>query len=144
MDVPAWLVVLLGVLATLAGATTVWSVWWDVRAYGAWKREQTEPQPRHERRRKRKRAEEEASQAKRWRWIMRAMSVALMGFGIGVTGLVVGFMTRTAWTFVVGGNFLVVGVVAWTAYQLILPKPDALRQKRWPNWLSKRIGRVGG
>ena len=138
MNVPSWLVVAVGILATAAVITTAWSVSWDLNAYRAWKREETEPQPRHKRRQRQKRAVEVETEATRWRWLMRALLAAAVGFVLGVSGLVAGFLTRTAWAIVVGGNLLVVGVVAWIAYQLVLPKPEALRQKRLPNWMSRR------
>ncbi len=135
---PVWLLVTLSVLAVLAGGTTVWSVSWDMKAYRVWKRDQTEPQPRHKRRQRQKRGEDVDEDANRWRWMIRALQVAAAGFLLGVAGLVAGFFTRVAWPIVVGGNLLVLGVIAWIAYQLVLPKPTALRDKRLPGWLARK------
>ena len=138
MQPPVWLLVTLSILGILAAVTTVWSVSWDMKAYRAWKREQTEPQPRHKRRQRQKRGEDADEDAKRWHWIIRALQIAFVGFVAGVSGMVAGFLTRVTWPFVVGGNLLLVGVIAWIAYQLALPKPTALRQKRLPGWLARR------
>ena len=138
MQLPVWLLALLSVLAAVAAITTVWSGYWDIKTYRNWKREQTEPQPRHKRRQKQKRAEQEEQDARRWRWMILALQIAIAGFVAGVSGMVAGFLARVAWPIVVGGNLVVVGVIAWIAYQLVLPKPSALRQKRLPGWLAKR------
>ena len=138
MQLPVWLLALLSVLAVVAAITTVWSVYWDIKTYRNWKREQTEPQPRHKRRQKQKRAEQEEQDAMRWRWMMLALQIAIVGFVAGVSGMVAGFLARVAWPIVLGGNLLVVGVIAWISYQLVLPKPSALRQRRLPGWLAKR------
>lgn len=138
MQLPVWLLVLLGVLAAVAAITTVWSVYWDIKTFRNWKREQSEPQPRHKRRQRQKRREDEDQDARRWRWMILALRIAFAGFAAGVSGMVAGFLARVAWPVVVGGNLLVVGVIAWIAYQLVLPKPSALRQKRLPGWLARR------
>ena len=138
MQLPVWVLALLGGLATVAAITTIWSVYWDVKTYRNWKREQTEPQPRHKRRQKQKRAEQEEQDARRWRWMILTLQIAVVGFVGGVSGMAAGFLARVAWLIVVGGNFLVVGVIAWIAYQLVLPKPSVLRQKRLPGWLARR------
>ena len=138
MQLPVWLSVTLSVLAVLAGGTTVWSVAWDMKAYRVWRRDRSEPEPRHKRRQRQKRGEDVGEDAKRWRWMIRALQVAAAGFLLGVAGLVAGFLTRVAWPIVVGGNLLVLGVIAWIAYQLVLPKPTALRDKRLPGWLARK------
>ena len=138
MQPPVWLLVTLSILGILAVITTAWSVSWDMKAYRVWKREQTEPQPRHKRRQKQKRGEDADEDAKRWHWIIRSLQIAFAGFVAGVSGMTAGFLARVTWPIVVGGNLLVVGVIAWIAYQLVLPKPTALRQKRLPGWLARR------
>ena len=138
MQPPGWLLVTLSVLAVLAATTTVWSVSWDMKTYRGWKRDQTEQQPRHKRRQKQKRGEDADEDAKRWHWMIRALQIAAAGFLLGVSGMVAGFLARVTWPIVVGGNLLVVGVIAWIAYQLVLPKPTALRQKRLPGWVARR------
>lgn len=138
VQLPVWLLALLGVLAVVAAVTTVWSVYWDIKTYRNWKREQSEPQPRHKRRQRQKRGEDEDEDARRWRWMILALRIAVVGFVAGVSGMVAGFLARVAWPIVVGGNLLVVGVIAWIAYQLVLPKPSALRHKRLPGWLARR------
>ena len=138
MQPPTWLLVTLSVLAVLAATTTVWSVSWDMKAYRVWQRVQSERQPRHKRRQRQRRREDEDEDAKRWHWIIRALQIAAAGFLLGVSGIVAGFLARVTWPIVVGGNLLVVGVIAWIAYQLVLPKPTALRQKRLPGWLASR------
>jgi len=138
VQIPVWLWALMGGLATVAAITTVWSVSWDVKAYRAWKRDQIGPQPRHKRRQRQKRGEDADDDTKRWHRIIRALQIAFVGFVAGLSGLIAGILTRVTWLFVVGGNLLVVGVIAWIAYQLVLPKPSALRQKRLPGWLARR------
>jgi hypothetical protein len=124
------LVVLLGVLAALAALVTVWSLVWDIKAYRAWKREHAGTMPRWKRRQKEKSAQELETDARRWRWHILALQCAAFGLVVGFAGVATGYVSRTSWLMVSGGNLLFLGIIAWLAYNLILPKPNALRGKR--------------
>ena len=132
------LVVIIGILAVFAAVTTVWSIVWDLRAYRNWKDEQSASQPRHVRRQCQKDSEELDKDAKRWRRHIVALQIALLGFVFGVGTLVAGYLTRKPFPIVIGGNLFVMGIMAWLAYQLVLPKPKALREKQMPKWLAKK------
>lgn len=110
-------------------ALTGWSVWWDVRAYRAWRQEREGDQPRWKRRQREKNQEAEDREAQRWRWFMLSLVIAIVSFVAGTAAVAVGYVQRWAWAFVLGGNLLVIGLLAWLAYQLVLPKPEAVRAK---------------
>ncbi len=132
------LIVVLVLLAIVAAVTTVWSLRWDLRVYREWKREHTEPQPRHQRRQRKRAAAQEEEDEKRWRRHLLALQCAGFGLVGGVAALTAGFVTRTPWLMVGGGNLVFLGIVAWAAYQVVLPKPTALRQKKLPGWMRSK------
>jgi hypothetical protein len=132
------LVVLLGVLALLAAAVTVWSLVWDISAYRAWKREHAGAMPRWKRRQREKSTHEDEKDAHRWRWHILALQCAAFGLIVGFAGVAAGYVLQKAWLMLSGGNLLFLGIVAWLAYNLILPKPRALKEKRLPGWLRKK------
>jgi hypothetical protein len=132
------LIVLLAFLAVIAAIITGWSLVWDLKAYRGWKREQGGATPRWKRRQQAKAVENEETDARRWRWHILTLQCAAFGFIVGFTSLATGYVMRTPWLMITGGNLVFLGVVAWMAYNLILPKPRALREKRLPGWLSKK------
>jgi hypothetical protein len=132
------LIVLLAFLAVIAAIVAGWSLVWDLKAYRGWKREQEDAKPRWKRRQQERAAQNEEKDARRWRWHILALQCTAFGFIVGFTGMATGYVTRTPWLMISGGNLVFLGVVAWLAYNLILPKPQALRAKRLPGWLSKK------
>jgi membrane protein YdbS with pleckstrin-like domain len=137
--IPWWLWVVLGVLSLLALITTLWSVTADLRAYREWKLAVSSPVSRAERRRRARQQEDVSKDAQRWRWIMLAFRCAAFCLLAGPIGLVVGYWTRTPWVMVSAGNLVVFGVIIWFLYQIVLPKPEALRRRRLPTWLERRV-----
>ncbi len=138
MTVPVWLIVVLALVLLMAAITTAWSLAWDLRAYRAWTRERTGAQPRHKRRQLEKNAEAEERDARNWRWHMVVLKVAGFAFLVGIPAIVIGYQMRALWMIVTGGNLVLLAVIAWAAYQLFLPKPAALREKRLPLWLTRK------
>ena len=137
------LVVAVVSLAIVAVLTTVWSLSWDLRAYREWKRERTVPQPRYKRRQRERAATQEEEEAKRWRRLMLALQCAAFCFLGGLAASTAGWLTMTPWLMVGGANLLFLGILAWIAYQLVLPKPTALREKKLPDWISRRTSQRG-
>lgn len=137
IGIPWWLWTVLGVLSLLALITTIWSVTADLRAYREWREEVSAPASRSERRRRERQQDDINRDERRWRWIMLAFRCAAFCLIAGPTGLVVGYLTRTAWVMVSGGNLVVFGVIIWFLYQIVLPKPEALRRRRLPSWLDR-------
>jgi hypothetical protein len=117
----------LGLITLLAVVTTVWSVRRDLRAYRTWRQERMVPLPRWKRRQNQKAGLDEDQDEQRWRWRILALRCAGFGFFAGATGIIVGYVTRLAWSMVAGGNLLMLSVLIWLAYQIVLPKPSALR-----------------
>lgn len=139
--IPWWLWTVLGILTIVAVATTAWSVIADLRAYREWKQQASAPVTRAERRRRERQQDAIERDRQRWRWIMLAFRCAAFCLLAGPVGLLAGYLTRTAWLMVSGGNLLVFGVIIWFLYQVVLPKPEALRRRRLPSWLERRGGR---
>ena len=129
---PTWVLGVLSVLAAIAVVTTAWSVAWDLRAYRRWKGERTGDEPRWKRRQQQKNADDEEQDARRWRWHILALQGAAGGFVVGSAILAAGYLMQLAWLLLIGGNLFVIGLFAWIAYQLVLPKPRALKNKRLP------------
>lgn len=120
----------LSLLATVAVITTGWSLATDLKIYRAWKREQEGPKPRWQRRREN--ADELADEQRRWSRLILALQCAGFGLLLG-TGLIVwGYLARRAGFIVTGANLVFLGLVAWVLYQLVLPKPRRLREKKLP------------
>ncbi len=122
-----WMLVVLGLVTLLAIVTTAWSVSRDLRMYRAWRRERKAPPPRWRRRQQQKAGLDVDQDAQRWRWLILALQCAAFGLVGGASGVLAGYVTRRAWLMVTGGNLLVLSVLIWVAYQLVLPKPSALR-----------------
>lgn len=136
--IPWWLWTVLGALTFVAAVTTLWSVMADLRAYREWKQGAGTPASRAERRRRQRHRDEIHRDEQRWRWIILALRCAVFCLLAGPAGLLVGYLTRTAWLMVSGGNLLVFGVIIWFLYQIVLPKPEGLRRRRLPSWLERR------
>lgn len=132
------LVVILIVTAVVALLVSSWSIIGDLRIYRAWKLEQSEPQPRWKRRRKQKEQTNNENDGDRWRWLMLALKCAVFGIVVGGIGVTAGYVMRVPWLLVSGGNLVFLGIAAWAAYNVLLPKPRALKEKPLPAWLQRK------